>query len=422
MITDKINFKQPKYMLPAILYPLLLITGYLVFDIFDTEAAEKPSELQTTEFLNPELPQAQIQNDGIGGKYESMVKSYGKIQDYSAVENIDRGDEEENKEGYDSKYSKDDLALLDMEAAQRTEELEKLQRTQEMQEKLQQSAEKGKNLMTDSTNLQPLSEAERLARSKQREHGALAELQKALAEARLNGQKNTEGVPDVADADNADNAGNGHTAMKGKIEVNGNEVNRIDDATTSSTVVKLVRKPSDYFHTLAENEPEPKLIKAIIDEDIKAMEGSRVRLRLLDDVEIGELVVSKGAYLYATMSGFGSQRVKGNVKSLMVADELLKVNLSIYDTDGLEGLYVPSSTFRETSKDVASSALGSNVNMNNGTGGNSFTQWGMQAVQNAYQRTSNAVSKSVKKNKAKLKYGTFVYLVNDKAKKSTERY
>lgn len=414
MITDKINFKQPKYMLPAILYPLLLITGYLVFDIFDTEAAEKPSELQTTEFLNPELPQAQIQSDGIGGKYESMVKSYGKIQDYSAVENIDRGNEEEDKEGYDSKYSKDDLALLDMEAAQRTEELEKLQRSQEMQEKLRQSAEKGKNLMADSTNLQPLSEAERLARSKQREQGALAELQKALAEARLNGQKNTEGVPDMAE--NTDNAGNGHTAMKGKIEVNG-----IGDNTTSSTVVKLVKKPSDYFHTLAENESEPKLIKAIIDEDIKAVDGSRVRLRLLDDVEIGELVVSKGAYLYATMTGFGSQRVKGNVKSLMVDDELLKVDLSIYDTDGLEGLYVPSSTFRETSKDVASSALGSNVNMNNGTTGNSFTQWGMQAVQNAYQQTSNAISKSVKKNKAKLKYGTFVYLVNGKEKKSTER-
>lgn len=419
MITDKINFKQPKYMLPAILYPLLLITGYLVFDIFDTETAEKPNKLQTTEFLNPEIPQAQIQNDGIGGKYESMVKSYGKIQDYSAVENIDQGNQEEDKEDYDSKYSKDDLALLDMEAAQKTEELEKLHRRQEMQDKLRQSAEKGKNLMADSADLQPLSEAERLARSKQREQGALAELQKALAEARLNGLKSTEGVPDVAE--NTDNSVNGRTAMKGEIEVNENEVNRIDENTTSSTVVKLVKKLSDYFHTLAENEPEPKLIKAIIDEDIKAMDGSRVRLRLLDDMEIGELVVSKGAYLYATMSGFGSQRVKGNVKSLMVADELLKVNLSIYDTDGLEGLYVPASTFRETSKDVASSALGSNVNMNNGTGGNSFTQWGMQAVQNAYQRTSNAISKSVKKNKAKLKYETFVYLVNDKEKKSTER-
>ena len=48
------------------------------------------------------------------------------------------------------------------------------------------------------------------------------------------------------------------------------------------------------------------LIKAIIDENIKAVDGSRVRLRLIDDVEINEVVVPKGSYLYATMSGFGS--------------------------------------------------------------------------------------------------------------------
>ena len=52
MITDRINFRQPKYVLPAILYPLLLVTGYLVMDIFDTEVAETPSALQTTEYLN----------------------------------------------------------------------------------------------------------------------------------------------------------------------------------------------------------------------------------------------------------------------------------------------------------------------------------------------------------------------------------
>lgn len=38
----------------------------------------------------PELPGAQIKDDGIGSKYENMAKSWGKIQDYSAVDNIDR--------------------------------------------------------------------------------------------------------------------------------------------------------------------------------------------------------------------------------------------------------------------------------------------------------------------------------------------
>ena len=88
-ILEKINFRQTKYMLPAILYLPLLGGTYFIFDLFHTETAEIPDKaLQTTEFLNPELPEAQIKDDGIGSKYENMAKAWGKIQDYSAVDNI----------------------------------------------------------------------------------------------------------------------------------------------------------------------------------------------------------------------------------------------------------------------------------------------------------------------------------------------
>lgn len=187
MITDKINFKQPKYVLPAILYPLLLISGYLIFDIFDTEPAETGNTLQTTEFLNPELPQARVDNNGgIDGKYESMVKSYGRIQDFSAVENIERNNNKDDKEAYESKYTEDDLALLDMEADKRTEELERLR---EMQERLRKSAEKGEAMNNDTVSLPLPDEDGRIARSEQRRKEALAELDKALAEARLQVEK-----------------------------------------------------------------------------------------------------------------------------------------------------------------------------------------------------------------------------------------
>ena len=36
---------------------------------------------------------------------------------------------------------------------------------------------------------------------------------------------------------------------------------------------------------------------------------------------------------------------------------------------------------------------------------------------NACQKTSDAISKAIKKNKVKLKYGTFVYLVNSNQKR-----
>ena len=381
-ILDKINFRQPKYMLPAILYLPLLGAAYFIFDLFRTEKAEIPdATLQTTEFLNPELPEATIKDgDGIGSKYENMTKSWGRIQDYTAVDNIERDEPDENKEEYESQYTEDDIALLG-----------------EIEQEKSMAAE--------------------AADAKRREEEALAELEKALAEARLRGRQ--EVIP-PAEEDTTQTAPPPAAApaqAEGTIDEDSQAVKVPGENDRASEVVKKTKTSSDYFHTLDRSGQEPKLIKAIIDEDIKAVDGSRVRLRLLDDVEIDGSTVRKGTYLYATVSGFSSGRVKGSISSILVGDELVKVSLSLYDTDGLEGLYVPESQFRETGKDVASSAMSGNLSMNTGGyGNNSLAQWGMQAVQNAYQKTSNAISKAIRKNKVKLKYGTFVYLVNGNQK------
>lgn len=393
----KINFKHPKYMLPAILYFPILFTGYFVIDMFYTEKAEiEDPTMQSTEYLNPNLPQAKVK-DELDGKYESMLKSYGKIDDFSAIENID-SEEEEQLEEYESQYTETDLESLDSTA------LAAQLRAEEMQRQLQLSAERG-NSMQDGEMPLALSETERLIQELQREKEMREGLERALAQAREAGQNATETASQA-----------GEVTVNGTITYNENAINTPSDNDETQEVVKRTRQTSDFFNTLSENEPQSNLIKAIIDEDIKAVDGSRVRLRLLDDIEIGSVVMPKGSYIYAIMSGFGSQRVKGSVKSLLYKDELIKVSLSIYDTDGLEGLYVPSSSFRETSKEVASSAMSGNISMNQGSYDNSLAQWGMQAIQNAYQRTTNAISKSIKKNSAKLKYGTFVYLVNGKEK------
>ena len=387
----KINWKQPKYMIPIIIYFPLLFVGYFVIDLFHTEKAETSNGLTTTNYLNPELPDANMKGDGIGNKYDNMLKSYGKIDDHTALGNIDRN-EEDKKEEYDSKYSEEELKQLESQK----QEAEKLA---EMQRQLQESAQKGQEVAQgDGT-----SEEDRLALSKQREQEAMEELNRAIAQARLQGQRATN-LPAETDTLTKRNEKN--------LEVSDEQEN--DDEPQE--VVKKVRVTSDYFNTICENEREEKLIKAIIDENIKAVDGSRVRLRLIDDVEINEIVVPKGSYLYATMSGFGSQRVKGNVTSIMVDGEIIKINLALYDTDGLEGLYVPSSQFRETTKDVGSGALSNTSTLTNTTTtGNSLASWGAQAISNAVQKSSNAVSKAIKKNKVKLKYGTFVYLINSRS-------
>ena len=265
-ILKKINWKQPKYMLPLIIYFPLLFVGYFVIDLFHTEKAEIPdNSLTTTEYLNPVLPDAKMKGDGIGNKYESMVKSYGKIDDFTAMENIDRNNEEE-KESYDSKYTDEERQLLESQEAAKLAEIER---------QLQASAQKGQEI-----------EADRLARSQQREQEAMEELNRALAQARLQGQQ----VVDNASASETESDCNNQPSGKaeGNITVNERAVKAISDDDEAQEVVKKVKVTSDYFNTLTENDLEPNLIKAIIDENVKAVDGSRVRLRLLDDIEINE--------------------------------------------------------------------------------------------------------------------------------------
>ena len=112
-IKQRINFRQPKYMLPAILYIPVMATAYFTIGIFTTEKAEVVDKSkQTTEYLNPNLPGANIKGDGIGGKYDNMKNSYGMIEDATAVNNIDR-QEEEQKEDYESKYSETERARIE---------------------------------------------------------------------------------------------------------------------------------------------------------------------------------------------------------------------------------------------------------------------------------------------------------------------
>ena len=113
------------------------------------------------------------------------------------------------------------------------------------------------------------------------------------------------------------------------------------------------------------------------------------------------------------MSGFGSQRVKGTVQSIFFHDDIIPVSLSIFDTDGLEGLYVPQSQFRQTAKEFASSAMegGNDIVENNGSA-TGVKGWASQAVRNASTKVMNAFGKVFKRNVVRLKYGTKVYLID----------
>ena len=172
-IKDKINFRQPKYMLPAIIYFPLLFFGYFFFRFFNTEKAEVNNKMQTTEYYNDKLPDANLKGDGIGDKYSNMVNNFGKIKDESAVENIERGNEDQ-KEEYNSQYSDAEVAAMDQQSDEAQQSMERLRR---LQAQIKEQQAKDENVT-----------GSRISGNTEDEEQTLENLRKALEEAQNEGK------------------------------------------------------------------------------------------------------------------------------------------------------------------------------------------------------------------------------------------
>lgn len=404
----KINYTQEKYWLPLLIYIVVLVAGYFICDSFGFKADHSDKSLETKYEINTSMPKANIKGDGIGNRYDNLVKSYGKIKDETAIDSI-KGDNKEQKEAYESKYSDAELAAMENNSREQQEAMRKLEA---MQKELQKAQNKNKQSSSVGSFGNSLDEDEELAKLE-------SALRKGEAQVQGMGMDQSRTSSGMSSSGMVEGESTGmRTGSRRQTITNPNAVTEISEETQTEEVAKVTRETSSYFNTICENEEKQKLIKVIIDEESKVSDNSRIRLRLLDDIEITGRFIPKGTYLYATISGVSSQRLKGKIESILFRDELIKINLSIYDTDGMEGIYVPENTIRQTAQDVASGAFSSSINMST-TGDNSASQWAMQGLRNSTQKVTQAISKAIKKKRVRLKYGTLLYLINSKEKKDT---
>ncbi|MCK5208783.1 MAG: conjugative transposon protein TraM, partial [Cyclobacteriaceae bacterium] len=125
----------------------------------------------------------------------------------------------------------------------------------------------------------------------------------------------------------------------------------------------------------------------------------------------GDELIEKGNYLFGTVTAFKPQRIEITISSVMVDEKITNVELKVYDNDGLAGLYVPASQFREFTKDLVSNvATGQNFQFSNTP--ENQTEMIYSMAEKAFSTAARTTGKAAKKNKAKLKYNTIIYLVN----------
>ncbi|SHM92621.1 conjugative transposon protein TraM [Mucilaginibacter sp. OK098] len=181
------------------------------------------------------------------------------------------------------------------------------------------------------------------------------------------------------------------------------------------TVVRAAQTSDDFNTVLPEKRQD--FISAVIDENITGYAGSRLRLKLLEDIKAGDILIKKGTYLFAQISGFSEQRVTLSITSVLYDSKILPVKLEVYDLDGMPGLYVPASSFREFTKDLGSNTV-QGVTIDGNSSGSQFL---MSTVDKVFQSTSSAIADLIRKNKAKLKYNSYIYLIDSDALQNAQK-
>ena len=149
-------------------------------------------------------------------------------------------------------------------------------------------------------------------------------------------------------------------------------------------------------------------VAACIHQDQTLVDGQAVKLRLLEPMQAGNIVVPKNTLVAGTAKVQG-ERLDILVSSIEYAGNIIPVELAVFDTDGQKGLSVPSSMEQEAFNEAMAnigSGLGTSISFAQSAG----QQVAMDVTRGLLQGTSGYLAKKFRTVKVKLKAGYKVML------------
>ena len=153
-------------------------------------------------------------------------------------------------------------------------------------------------------------------------------------------------------------------------------------------------------------------IPACISESQTIEQGGRVKLRLLEPLQAGNVTVPANSLVTGTADIRG-ERLDILVSSIEYAGNIIPVQLATYDIDGQRGIFVPRSESRTAVKEVAgdvSQSMGGSISF----AGSAGQQVAMDLTRGVLQGGTRFISQRVKAVRVKLKAGYKVLLVTKK--------
>ena len=133
----------------------------------------------------------------------------------------------------------------------------------------------------------------------------------------------------------------------------------IDSAAFVSNVFSVNARQNGFYGLEEEATEAPQTanaIEAVIHDTQELVAGSTVKMRLTSDVYINGHLITRGQFIYGTCAISG-ERLTIDVSSIREANSLFPVSLSVFDLDGLEGIYIPGAITRNVAKQSSDQAL-----------------------------------------------------------------
>ena len=156
---------------------------------------------------------------------------------------------------------------------------------------------------------------------------------------------------------------------------------------------------------------EKNTLSACINGAQSVTDGQAVKLRLLEPMAVAGRIIPRNAALV------GAARIQGErlgitITSLEYEGTVIPVELSVYDTDGQPGIFIPNSMELDAVKEVAANmggSLGSSINISTDAGAQLASDLGKGLIQG----TSQYIAKKMRTVKVHLKAGYKVMLYQD---------
>lgn len=178
---------------------------------------------------------------------------------------------------------------------------------------------------------------------------------------------------------------------------------------------------SNSFHTIISVEKENGINKTtaaefsafrgMIHANQEIISGGRVQIRTLEPLVIKGFKIPKGTIIYG-VANFGTERVNISLSSVFYEDKIFPIDLTAYDMDGMQGIYVPNVVEGVAVRQGVGNVI-ANSNTNIGSSGSS-TKFGRNTMINATnvigQSGKQLLNNKITRQKALLKANYFIYL------------